>query len=540
MTRSSSAPGFAGLYMLHRLRGLGLSARVYRGGQRRRRHLVLEPLPRRALRRREPWTTPTRSRTSSSRSGSGPSATPPQPEILRYLNHVADRFDLRRDIQFDTRVTAATFDEAASRWTIETDRGDRVSARFCIMATGCLSAAQVPDIPGLETFAGRVVPHGRLAARGRRLHRPARRRDRHRLVRHPVDPDHRAAGRAPHRLPAHAELQRARRTTAPLDPEYERRVEGELRRRSGAGRARSRVGIVVARRATRPALEVTRRGARSASTRRAGAQGGFGFSAAFNDLLLDEDANDTAAEFVRAKIREIVHDPEVAEMLSPTDYPFGTKRLCVDTATTRRSTATTSRWSTSRKTPIEAITPTGLRTARRGVRARQHRLRHRLRRDDRRAAQDRHPRPRRPRRCGRSGPAGPRTYLGLMVAGFPNLFTITGPGSPSVLSNMSSRSSSTSTGSPTASRTCASTASRRSRRRPRREDAWVEHVNEVGEHDALSRWRNSWYLGRQRPRQAARVHAVRRRRRRLPREVRRGRGEGLRGLRAASGGARTL
>src|SRR5947199_485070 len=77
---------------------------------------------------------------------------PTQPEILRYLNHVADRFDVRRDIQFDTRVTAATWDEDARRWDIATDRGDRVSAKFCIMATGCLSDAKQPEIDGADTF----------------------------------------------------------------------------------------------------------------------------------------------------------------------------------------------------------------------------------------------------------------------------------------------------------------------------------------------------------------------------------------------------
>ena len=95
-----------------------------------------------------------------------------QPEILRYVNHVADRFDLRRDIQFETRVTSAVFDEATDRWTVETDQGDRVSARFCIMATGCLSDAQVPDIQGARELRGQVVPH-RAAGRTRASTSPA-------------------------------------------------------------------------------------------------------------------------------------------------------------------------------------------------------------------------------------------------------------------------------------------------------------------------------------------------------------------------------
>ena len=145
--------GFAGLYMLHRLRGLGLSARVFEAGNGVGGTWYWNRYPGARcdvesmdysysfsdeLQQEWRWT----------------ERYAAQPEILRYVNHVADRFDLRRDIQFETRVTAARFDEAAERWAIETDRGDRVSARFCIMATGCLSAAQVPDFQGLESFAG--------------------------------------------------------------------------------------------------------------------------------------------------------------------------------------------------------------------------------------------------------------------------------------------------------------------------------------------------------------------------------------------------
>ena len=187
--------GFAGLYMLHRLRGLGLSARVYEAGNGVGGTWYWNRYPGARcdvesmdysysfsdeLQQEWRWT----------------ERYAAQPEILTYINHVADRFDLRRDIQFETRVTSAVFDEATSRWTVETDRGDRVTARFCIMATGCLSDAQVPDIPGPRELRGQVVPHRQVAARGRRLHRPARRRHRHRLLRHPVDPAHREAGRA--------------------------------------------------------------------------------------------------------------------------------------------------------------------------------------------------------------------------------------------------------------------------------------------------------------------------------------------------------
>src|SRR5688500_11647930 len=146
--------GFAGLYALHRLRGLGLSARVFEAGKGVGGTWYWNRYPGARcdvesmdysysfsddLEQEWKWT----ERYAS------------QPEILTYINHVADRFDLRRDIRLETRVTAAVFDEAASRWEVRTDRGDRVSVRFCIMATGCLSDAQVPDFEGRETFVGK-------------------------------------------------------------------------------------------------------------------------------------------------------------------------------------------------------------------------------------------------------------------------------------------------------------------------------------------------------------------------------------------------
>ena len=202
--------------MLYRLRGLGLSARVYEAGGGIGGTWYWNRYPGARcdvesmdysysfsdeLQQEWHWT----ERYAS------------QPEILRYVEHVADRFDLRRDIQLETRVTAARFDEAANRWHIETDRGDHVSARFCIMATGCLSTAQDPCLPGSGEFRGHDLSHQPLAAHGRGLHRSARRRHRHRLLRDPVHPDHRPAGRLAGGVPAHTELQRARaeRTAGP-------------------------------------------------------------------------------------------------------------------------------------------------------------------------------------------------------------------------------------------------------------------------------------------------------------------------------------
>ncbi len=422
--------GLAGLYMLHRLRGLGFSARVYEAGDGVGGTWYWNRYPgarcdiesmdysysfSEELQQEWRWT----------------ERYAGQPEILRYINHVADRFDLRRDIQLATRVTAAVFDEATNRWAIRTDRGDRVSARFCIMATGCLSAAQVPRFEGLETFGGTWYhtgnwPHEGVDFTGQRVG--------------VIGTGSSAIQSIPIIARQAAHLYVFQRTpnfsiparNAPLDPDHERRVKAnyaEFRRQA----RESRSGFVVER-DERSALAVPPEERRRAYEAR-WARGGLGFTAAFSDLLTSQDSNDTAAEFFRAKIRETVRDAALAEALSPWDYPVGTKRMCVDTdyyETFNRDNVTLV---DVRGAPIEAITPTGLRTRdadyaldsivfATGFDAMTGAL---LGIDIR----------------GRAGgmlrekwAAGPRAYLGLAIAGFPNLFTITGPGSPSVLSNM--------------------------------------------------------------------------------------------------------
>jgi len=480
--------GFAGLYMLHRLRGLGLSARVYEAGDGVGGTWYWNRYPGArcdvesmdysysfsdALQQEWRWT----ERYAS------------QPEILRYINHVADRFDLRRDVQLSTRVTSAVFDEAANRWTVQTDRGDLVSAQFCIMATGCLSDAQVPDIPGRETFRGRWYhtgrwPHEGVDFTGQRVGI--------------IGTGSSAIQSIPIIARQAAHLHVFQRTpnfsiparNAPLDPDLERRVKAnyaEYRRQARA----SRVGFVVEGN-ERSALAVSpEERQREYETR--WQRGGLGFSATFPDLLISKDANDTAAAFFRAKIRSIVRDPAVADALTPRDYPLGTKRLCVDTDyydTFNRDNVTLV---DIRTAPIEAITPQGLRTREAtyaldslvfatGFDAMTGAL---LKIDIRGSAGQ---------RLQDKWAAGPRTYLGVATAGFPNLFAITGPGSPSVISNMIVsieqhvdwiagclayvRAHGLARIEPTADA----------------EDAWVAHVNDVGNATLYPR-ANSWYMG---------------------------------------------
>jgi cyclohexanone monooxygenase len=422
--------GFAGLYALHRLRGLDCSTQVYEAGDGVGGTWYWNRYPgarcdvesldysysfSEDLQQEWRWT----ERYAS------------QPEILRYIEHVADRFDLRRDIQLGTRVTSAVFDEAANRWDVRTDRGDRVRARFCIMATGCLSAARVPDFEGLDTFEGARYHTGRwpragVDFTGQRVGIIGTGSSSIQAI--PIIARQAAHLTVFQRTPNYSIPAR----NAPLDREHERRWKASYAEHRRQARE-SRIGFVVER-SDQSAMAVSAEERQHAYERR-WQRGGLGFSATFTDLLLSQDANDTAAEFFRDKIRGIVRDPAVAELLTPRGYPLGTKRLCVDTdyyATFNRDNVTLV---DIRTAPIEAITPQGLRTRdaayeldslvfATGFDAMTGAL---LDIDVR----------------GRAGctlqqrwAAGPRTYLGLAVAGFPNLFTITGPGSPSVLSNM--------------------------------------------------------------------------------------------------------
>jgi len=422
--------GFAGLYMLHRLRSAGFTARVieaaadvggtwywnrYPGARCDVQSLLYSYSFSEALQQEWEW----RERYAA------------QPEILSYINHVADRFDLRRDIQFDTRVTAASYDESSGRWAVATDQGELFDAQFCIMATGCLSTPRRPDFEGLDSFAGNWYhtgywPHEGVDFRGQRVGMIGTGSSAIQSI--PI-----IAAQAAHLTV----FQRTANFSVPawnhdLDPaqvaEWKSRY-AEIRRQVRAGEN----GVVYDGNQW-AAAQITPEQQREELQRR-WQQGGLSMWGPFTDVLENERANEIAADFVRDRIRELVADPEVAELLCPKGYPYGAKRLCVDTdyyATYNRDNVTLIDISSSR---IDEITPSGVR-----IGAQEYRfdalvfatgfdaMTGTLLRIDVR---------------GRGGmtlrdkwSAGPRTYLGLMSAGFPNLFTITGPGSPSVLSNM--------------------------------------------------------------------------------------------------------
>lgn len=481
--------GFAGLYMLHRLRGLGLSATVFEAGggvggtwywnRYPGARCDIESLEYSyqfsdALQQEWAW--------------SERYAT--QPEILRYANHVAERFDLLRDIRFETRVASAHWDEQALCWRVGTDRGDRVAARWCIFATGCLSSANLPDIPGRDTFAGRAFhtgrwPHGGVDFGGQRVgvigtgssaiqSIPLIAEQASRLFVFQRTPSY--------SVPAH---------NRPLDPESVRAVKADYRgfRERNAQQAFG-FGARLAR-APESALAVDD-AARERLYEERWREGGLPFLSTFADLMLDPAANATAAEFIRAKIRSLVADPAVAERLMP-DQVVGCKRLCVDTnyyATFNRPNVTLV---DLREEPIEAIDEAGLST-----RARHYALDaivYATGFDAMTGSLERiEIRGRAGRALREKWSAGPRTYLGLASEGFPNLFLITGPGSPSVLSNMIPSIEQhvewiadciafvRARGAATIEAAAAA------------EDAWVDHVNAVGGHTLFPSC-SSWYLG---------------------------------------------
>jgi cyclohexanone monooxygenase len=353
-----------------------------------------------------------------------------QPEILRYINHVAERFALRAHIAFNSRVVLARFDEAANLWRLETQDGQRIAAHYVITAVGFLSIAKPPEFEGLEHFAGEWRQTSAWQAvdlMGKRVGI--------------IGTGSSGIQAIPEIATQAAHLTVFQRTpnfslpakNGPVDPAYDAIVKADysdyLRRALQTSQ-----GIIPKFFATKAARAVSDH--ERAEIYEAGwDKAGQSVLGAFTDITVNLAANDTAAEFVRSKIRSIVKDPTVAKKLCPTDHPIGTKRICLDSdyfATFNRPNVTLV---DLRETPVERVTRDGVKTSREeypldvlifatgfdavtgallsmnieGIGAR------RLRDD---------------------WADGPKNYLGLMTAGYPNLFTVTGPSSPSVLANM--------------------------------------------------------------------------------------------------------
>ena len=416
---------------------------------------------------------------------------PGHAEICRYLNFVADKFDLKKDIRFSTNVTSCTYDETVNLWTINTEGGGRLTAKYLITAVGCLSTANVPDIPGRDSFEGNWYhtgqwPHEGVNFSGQRVGQIGTGSTGIQAV--PViaeDAKHLTVFQrtANYSVPAR---------NGPLTPEFKAYIKenfDEIKEcmhttpNGHSFRIRDRNVFDVDNEERQEIYEA------------AWEKGGLEFRASFQDLLLDKKSNDTAKEFIIGKIREIVKDPETADKLTDIDHPYAAKRPPIDSQYFEAYNRDNVELIDVRADPIKEITPKGVKlesgaefeldvivfatgfnamtgpllglniTGRDGL------------------------------KLSDAWSAGPRTYLGLQTAGFPNLFTVTGPGSPSVLCNMPvciEQHVEWITG-------CIDHLRQNEieqiEAKPDAVDAWVAHVNDAANATLLPQAGHSWYLG---------------------------------------------
>jgi cyclohexanone monooxygenase len=422
--------GFAGLYALHKLRSNGLSVRVFESGPDIGGTWYFNRYPgARCDVESVDYCYSFSDELQQEWDWSEKYAT--QAEILAYIHWVADRLDLRRDVTLNARVMSAVLDEQSLRWTVTTDSGEQVTARFCLMATGPLSAAMTPPFPGLDSFAGEVYhtaswPHEPVDFTGKRV-----------AV---IGTGSSGIQSIPIIAEAASQLYVFQRT-----PNYS--VPAGNRPLTDADRAEVKANYAQRRRASwrssggsphvahpKLTMQASPEERRAAFEKR-WALGGVLFSKTFTDQMIDPAANDEARKFYEEKVRAVIDDPSVAELLIPNDHPIGTKRICTDTNYFQTFNRPNVKLVSVRDTPIESITPTGITTTdahydvemivlATGFDA----MTGALGKVD---------------IVGRGGrwlrdhwSHGPRTYLGLGVDGFPNLFVVCGPGAPAVLANM--------------------------------------------------------------------------------------------------------
>jgi len=483
--------GLAGLYAIHRLRGLGLKVRAYEAGSgvggtwfwnrypgARCDVESLEYSYSFSEELQQEWKWPERYGT--------------QPEILKYINHVADRFDLRRDVQLNTRIKSAVFDSAANEWVVKTDTGEEIHARYCVMAAGNLSTPRVPDFKGIHDFKGKwyhsgLWPHEGVDFTGLRVGVVG------------------TGSSGVQMIPIIA--QQARQLTVfqrtanfslparngPMEEERERRHKAEYPARRAAA-METPFAIGGHPKPTRSALEISEEERTAAYESKWQEGGSISYLYAYTDLLVNKASNDTASEFVRNKIRGMVKDPKTAELLAPKDHPIGTKRLCLDTHYYETYNRPNVRLVDVRGDPIQEITATGLCLASgaehdldaivfaTGFDAMTGALKEIDVRTTDGAALRKH------------WEGGPLTYLGLMVSGFPNMFVITGPGSPGVKTQMIASIEQHVDWIADAIDHLGRHQLDRIEPTPTAESDWVHHVNQVAD-STLYPLANSWYVG---------------------------------------------
>ena len=480
--------GFSGLYLLYRLRKAGFSTRVFeRGGgvggtwywnRYPGARCDVESLQYsysfdEQLQQDWHW----------------PEKFSAQPDILAYANYVADRFDLKKDIEFNVEVKGGWFDENSNRWKIATNTGEEINAQYFIMATGCISTTQIPNLKGLSDYVGNTFhtgdwPHEEVDFSGQSIavigtgssgiqSIPVLAKQAKKLTVFQRTPNY--------SIPSQNEPMTKKYERSWKDVYSERRKE---MRYSAHGSLKDLNDV--------PALSVDEDQRQELYTKR-WAIGGTGFLGSFNDLLTNADANYTAAEFVRQQIKRVVNDKETAEILCPRSYPIGTKRICIDTGYFETYNRENVKLVDISKKPIQRLVADGIIVDDQlypfdsiifatGFDAMTGSIFNvDIKGRDGLALKDK-------------WNAGPKTYLGLMSVSFPNLFMITGPGSPSVKSNMimsieqhvdlvtetllTMRSKGLSVVEPELEA----------------ENKWVDHVQEVA-NKTLFPQANSWYMG---------------------------------------------
>jgi len=480
--------GFSGLYLLYRLRKAGFSTRVFeRGGdvggtwywnRYPGARCDVESLQYSYSfdeRLQQDW--------------HWPEKFSAQPDILAYANYVADRFDLKKDIEFNIEVKGSRFDENSNRWKITTNTGEEINAQYFIMATGCISTTQIPNIKGLSDYVGNTFhtgdwPHEEVDFSGQSIavigtgssgiqSIPVLAKQAKKLTVFQRTPNY--------SIPSQNEPMTKKYERSWKDLYSERRKE---MRYSAHGSLKDLNDV--------PALSVDEDQRQELYTKR-WAIGGTGFLGSFNDLLTNADANYTAAEYVRQQIKRVVNDKETAEILCPRSYPIGTKRICIDTGYFETYNRENVKLVDISKKPIQRLVADGIIVDDQlypfdsiifatGFDAMTGSIFNvDIKGRDGLALKDK-------------WSAGPKTYLGLMSVSFPNLFMITGPGSPSVKSNMimsieqhvdlvteillAMRSKGLSVVEPELEA----------------ENKWVDHVQEVA-YKTLFPQANSWYMG---------------------------------------------
>jgi cyclohexanone monooxygenase len=481
--------GFAGLYATYKLRELGLSLRAFERGSGVGGTWYWNRYPG-ASSDSESWVYSFTFSEELEQDWTWTCRFPEQPEILSYLEHVAERFDLNSAFKFNTLVNGARYDAPSGRWIVSTQDGESVAATYLITAVGCLSSAQVPEIAGRDAFSGDSYhtgewPHEKVDFSGKRVGIIGTGSSGIQAI--PIiarDAKHLSVFQ---RTPNFSVPSRNARLSAERVQELKRNIKDirEFCRWSSIGQPYDFKETA--------ALEVSAQ-ERQHQFEEDWNKGGFEWMfGSFSDLVFNKEANEFAAEFVREKIREVVNDPQIAHKLVPTDYPIATKRLPLDNGyfeTFNRDNVTLV---DLRETPIEEIVSKGVRTSDKT---------HELDILVFATGFDALTGPlTRLNIHGKNGVSlkekwaeGPRTYLGVAVEGFPNLFMITGPGSPSVLGNM-----------PTSIEQhvdwicdCITHLHEQGARRieatSEAEQKWVAHVKELAD-ATLFPQTDSWYLG---------------------------------------------